>query len=56
MADKQILLSQMAEAVVDMDEDLVEEAATEYVNAGHDALEGITSGLSAGMEEVGHLI
>lgn len=55
MADKQILLSQMAEAVVDMDEDLVEEAATEYVNAGHDALEGITSGLSAGMEEVGHL-
>ena len=55
MADKQILLSQMAEAVVDIDEDLVEEAATEYVNAGHDALEGITSGLSAGMEEVGHL-
>ena len=55
MADKQILLSQMAEAVVDMDEALVEEAATEYVNAGHDALEGITSGLSAGMEEVGHL-
>lgn len=55
MADKQILLSQMAEAVVDMDEDLVEEAATEYVNAGHDALEGIISGLSAGMEEVGHL-
>ena len=55
MADKQIMLSQMAEAVVDMDEDLVEEAATEYVNAGHDALEGITSGLSAGMEEVGHL-
>ena len=55
MADKQILLSQMADAVVDMDEDLVEEAATEYVNAGHDALEGITSGLSAGMEEVGHL-
>ena len=55
MADKQILLSQMAEAVVDMDEDLVEEAANEYVNAGHDALEGITSGLSAGMEEVGHL-
>ena len=55
MADKQILLSQMSEAVVDMDEDLVEEAATEYVNAGHDALEGITSGLSAGMEEVGHL-
>ena len=55
MADKQILLSQMAEAVVDMDEDLVEETATEYVNAGHDALEGITSGLSAGMEEVGHL-
>lgn len=55
MADKQILLSQMAEAVVDMDEDLVEEAATEYVNEGHDALEGITSGLSAGMEEVGHL-
>ena len=55
MADKQILLSQMAEAVVDMDEDLVEEAATEYVNAGQDALEGITSGLSAGMEEVGHL-
>lgn len=55
MVDKQILLSQMAEAVVDMDEDLVEEAATEYVNAGHDALEGITSGLSAGMEEVGHL-
>ena len=55
MADKQILLSQMAEAVVDRAEDLVEEAATEYVNAGHDALEGITSGLSAGMEEVGHL-
>lgn len=55
MADKQTLLSQMAEAVVDMDEDLVEEAATEYVDAGHDALEGITSGLSAGMEEVGHL-
>ena len=55
MADKQTLLSQMAEAIVDMDEDLVEEAATEYVDAGHDALEGITSGLSAGMEEVGHL-
>lgn len=55
MADKQTLLSQMAEAVVEMDEDLVGEAATEYVNEGHDALEGITAGLSAGMEEVGHL-
>ena len=35
MADKQTLLSQMAEAVVEMDEDLVGEAATEYVNEGH---------------------
>ncbi|MBA4698336.1 MAG: corrinoid protein [Ruminococcus sp.] len=55
MDNKQTLLSQMAEAVIDMDEDLVEQAANEYVEQGYDALEGITNGLSAGMEKVGHL-
>lgn len=55
MADKEALLKQMADGVVDMDEDAVKEAATAYVEAGFDALEGITNGLAAGMDEVGKL-
>ncbi len=55
MENKQTLLSQMAEAVIEMDQDLVESAANEYVEQGFDALDGITSGLSVGMEKVGHL-
>jgi dimethylamine corrinoid protein len=55
MENKQTLLSQMAEAVIDMDQELVESAANKYVEQGYDALNGITNGLSVGMEKVGHL-
>lgn len=45
----------LAEAVVDMDEDLVSELSQEAVDSGVDALEAIDKGLAKGMEKAGKL-
>ncbi|MDR1648902.1 MAG: corrinoid protein [Synergistaceae bacterium] len=51
--EKNDLLQELAEAVVDMDEDLVRDAARRSVDAGLAAQDAITEGLSKGMEIVG---
>ena len=45
----------LADAVVDMDEDLVADLANEVVDNGYDALNAIDQGLAKGMDEAGKL-
>lgn len=54
-ADKETLFKQLADAVVDMDEDQAVTTADAVVAAGLDAYEAIEKGLSAGMERAGQL-
>ncbi|MGN1409635.1 MAG: B12-binding domain-containing protein, partial [Eubacteriales bacterium] len=53
--DKVELYEKLADAVVDMDEDLVREVSEEAVENGVDAFEAIDQGLSVGMERAGRL-
>lgn len=53
--EKEELLRQIADAVVEMEEDTVEELAQESLTAGIDAYETIDSGLAKGMERAGQL-
>ena len=55
MASKEELLDKLKEGVIEYEEDLVKEAAQEWLDGGYDALEGIMDGLAAGMEVVGEL-
>ncbi len=55
MATKEEILKELAEGVVEYDEDRVKEAAQKALDEGIDALEAIMDGLAAGMEEVGRL-
>jgi methanogenic corrinoid protein MtbC1 len=55
MVDKQQLLDQLAQAVVDMDVEAVEAKSKEAIEAGIPAFEAITVGLSAGMKRVGEM-
>ena len=55
MATKEELLEKMKEGVIEYEEDQVKDAAQEWVDGGHVALEGIMDGLAAGMEVVGDL-
>jgi corrinoid protein of di/trimethylamine methyltransferase len=55
MATKEELLEKMQEAVVEYEEDDSKELAQQYLDAGHDPMEGIMDGLAKGMEEVGQL-
>lgn len=55
MNDKERLLSEMDRCVVEMEDEEVVNVAKEYVDAGYDAYEGITEGLSKGMEKAGEL-
>lgn len=53
--EKEELLRQIADAVVEMEEDTVEELAQQSLTAGIDAYETIDSGLAKGMERAGQL-
>ncbi len=53
--DKADLLAKMAEAVVNMDEDLTVELATTYVSQAHDCYDAISQGLTKGMDKAGQL-
>jgi corrinoid protein of di/trimethylamine methyltransferase len=52
---EQELYDEMAEAVVEMDEDLAADLANEVVELGYDAFDAIDKGLAKGMEEAGQL-
>ncbi len=49
------LLEKIAEAVVEMEEDVVVELVKEYISQGHPALEGVTDGLIEGMNRASAL-
>lgn len=55
MTEKEILLNQLATAVLEMEEDDVVNTAKEYIEKGYDALEGITEGLAPGMNKAGDM-
>ncbi len=55
MASKEEIFKELAEGVVEYEEDQVREAAQKALDAGIDALDAIMDGLAAGMEEVGRL-
>ena len=55
MATKEELLEQLKNGVIEYEEDTVKEAAQQWLDDGHVALEGIMDGLAAGMEVVGDL-
>lgn len=55
MSDKEKLLAEMDRCVLEMEDEAVVDVAQEYINAGYDAYEGITEGLSKGMEKAGEL-
>lgn len=52
---KERLLKELADAVVDMDEDKAIESSNEYVQNNLEAYEGIASGLAIGMDKAGKL-
>lgn len=52
---KEKLLKDLAESVVDMEEDDTIEIANDFIESGYDAYEGISNGLAAGMDEAGKL-
>jgi corrinoid protein of di/trimethylamine methyltransferase len=52
---KEHLLKELADAVVDMDEEKAVAAANQVVEKNYDAYEAIEKGLSAGMERAGQL-
>ncbi|MBL7213760.1 MAG: corrinoid protein [Desulfobacteraceae bacterium] len=55
MASKEELFKELAEGVVEYEEDRVKEAAQKVLDEGYDPLDAIMDGLAAGMEEVGRL-
>jgi corrinoid protein of di/trimethylamine methyltransferase len=55
MATKEKLIEQLKNGVIEYEEDTVKEAAQQWLDDGHVALEGIMDGLAAGMEVVGDL-
>ena len=52
---KEELLKELAESVVDMDEDRAEEVANIFIEKKYDAYDGIAKGLAVGMDEAGKL-
>lgn len=55
MSNKEKLLAELDRCVLEMEDEAVVDAAREYVDAGYDAYDGITQGLSKGMEKAGQL-
>ncbi len=53
--EKEGMLKQLAQSVVDMDEEASEQLSKDFIEAGFDAYEGIASGLALGMDEAGRL-
>lgn len=52
---KEKLLKDLAESVVDMEEDTAVQIANDFIESGYDAYEGISNGLAVGMDEAGKL-
>lgn len=52
---KEALLKSLSQGVVDMDEEMVEKVAQEYIDKGFDAYDGIAAGLADGMDKAGKL-
>ncbi|HHV26136.1 cobalamin-binding protein [Anaerosalibacter bizertensis] len=52
---KEKLLNDLAESVVDMEEDDAVQVANDFIESGYDAYEGISNGLAVGMDEAGKL-
>ncbi|TCO72699.1 corrinoid protein [Marinisporobacter balticus] len=52
---KKSLLQDLANCVVEMEEERVQEVASRYIENKFDALEGINEGLAKGMEQAGQL-
>ncbi|MFC2662948.1 MAG: B12-binding domain-containing protein, partial [Eubacterium sp.] len=52
---KEKLIKAMEEAVLEMDDEEAVSLAEEYVDAGYDAMEGLTEGLAKGMNRAGEL-
>jgi len=55
MLEKKDALAELERCVLEMEDDTVVGAAEAYIDAGYDAYEGITDGLSRGMEKAGQL-
>jgi len=55
MANKDELIKRLSEGVVEMEEDNVIEAATQYIEGGYPALDGIMGGLVDGMNKASQL-
>ena len=55
MSNKNELLAELNRCVLEMEDEAVVGVAQAYVDAGHDAYDGITEGLSRGMERAGQL-
>jgi len=55
MSEKEKLLAELDRCVLEMEDEAVIEVAEKYVAGGHDAYDGITEGLSRGMEKAGKL-
>lgn len=55
MLEKKEALAELERCVLEMEDDTVISAAEAYIAAGYDAYEGITEGLSRGMEKAGRL-
>lgn len=53
--NKEVLFKKLADAVVDMDEDIAIAISEEVIAQNYDAFEAIDKGLSAGMEKAGKL-
>jgi len=55
MADKEYLLKQISEGVLEMEEELVVESCEKFIEMGYPALEGILKGLVDGMNKASDL-
>ena len=55
MDEKQNLLNELDRCVVEMNDEKVADVAKEYLDKGYEAIDGITEGLSKGMEKAGKL-
>lgn len=55
MNEKETLLNQLSNAVLEMEEDEVVTLSNSYIEKGYDALEGISEGLAPGMNKAGDL-
>ena len=55
MEEKNRILNSLSDAVVDMEDDIVEDLCNEYLNNKFDPFDAISNGLAPGMERAGKL-